>query len=555
MPWSKNNRSSPLPSIKEPEGGWTRPGLAVASGAALAAAFPKFDLNLIAWVAFVPLFYSIEGQPLRRAFSYAWLQGFVCFVGSLYWVVIALHDFAGVAMVLAAIPMLLLAAIMGLYSAAAIWCGEFTARRLRISRLATLPIAWTALELLRTYFPIGFPWNLLGYAAYRNIELIQFAEFTGVYGVSALIMFFNVVAYAIVFQFYSRREQTIGLAALTGAMALALVFGSWRVYQLSSAAPRGSLKVAMVQGDIPQSLKWDPKFLQTSFEIYRDETEAAVHQGADLIVWPEAAAAFFFQPEDRYPARFAEDAAYRQRLLELAAHSGQPILFGAPALGIEDERIGFYNRAYMVSGKGQVVAWYDKIQLVPFGEYVPLRKLLGGLVNRVVVGFGDMFAGQRQTLFQVHSARLAVLICYESVFPNLTRTAVKRGADILVNITNDAWYGTSSAPYQLLAMAAMRSVETKAPMVRVANTGISAVIQSDGTITARTALFRRGMKIEHVYWRQDKTIYADIGDIFAETCAALTLIALALALIHPPSAAEEAQQEVLRIMPSNGLRG
>jgi apolipoprotein N-acyltransferase len=531
-----------------------RLGLAALSGMALAAAFPKVDLNLFAWVAFVPLFYAIEGQSLLRVFGYAWLQGSVCFVGSIYWVVIALHDFAGVATVLAVIPMLLLAAIMGAYTGIAIWTGEFTARRLGVTRLLTMPIAWAALEWVRSYFPIGFPWNLLGYTAYRNVELIQFAEFSGIYGISALIMFFNVVAYAIVFQVYCRREQTVGLGSLTATMALALIFGSWRIHQLSTAPPQGSLKVAMVQGDIPQSLKWDPKFLETSFEIYRAQSEAAVQRGADLVIWPEAAATFFFQPDDRYPARFADDATYRQRLLELAARMGEPILFGAPALGVEDDRIGFYNRAYLVSGKGQVVAWYDKIQLVPFGEYVPLRKLLGGLVNRVVAGFGDMFAGRKQTLFTVHGAKLSVLICYESVFPNLTRTAVKRGADILVNITNDAWYGTSSAPYQLLAMAAMRSVETKVPMIRVANTGISAVIQADGTITARTPLFKRATETEHVYWRQTNTLYVQIGDVFAIACLALTLVALALALLYPPSASSEQQQRLSLIL-SNGRRG
>jgi apolipoprotein N-acyltransferase len=521
---------------------WLRLGLAVISGIALAAAFPKADLNLLAWIAFVPLFYTIRGESVKRVFGYAWLQGFVCFVGSLYWVVIALHDFADVAIALAVLPMLLLAAVMGIYTGVAIWGGEIVARRLGITRLLTMPIAWAALEWVRSYFPIGFPWNLLGYAAYRNIELVQFAEFSGVYGVSALIMFFNVVAYAIIFRGSSRREQRIGLASLTATMALALLFGTWRTHQLSTASSRGSLKVAMVQGDIPQSLKWDPKFLETSFKIYRSQSERAARRGADLIVWPEAAATFFFQPDDRYPDRFAEDASYRRRLLELAAQIHDPILFGAPALGVENNRVGFYNRAYLVSDQGQVVAWYDKIQLVPFGEYVPLRTLLGGLVNRVVNGFGDMFAGHKQTLFTIRGAKLAVLICYESVFPNLARNAVKRGADVLVNITNDAWYGTSSAPSQLLAMASLRSVETKVPMVRVANTGISAVIQADGTITARTALFKRGTEIERIYWRSTRTLYTEIGDVFAESCFVLTLLALTLAAVHPRT--KEPQREL-----------
>ncbi|HXR24889.1 MAG TPA: apolipoprotein N-acyltransferase, partial [Candidatus Binataceae bacterium] len=266
---------------------------------------------------------------------------------------------------------------------------------------------------------------------------------------------------------------------------------------------------------------------------YVQQTEEAARLGADLIIWPEAAAAFFFQPTEQYPSAFAEDAPYRQRLLQLAADIRDPILFGAPALGEVDGRLGFYNRAYLVSDAGAVAAWYDKIQLVPFGEYVPLRSLLGYFVNRVVEGFGDMFAGDRQTIFDLKGARLGVLICYESIFPNLSRMAVNRGADILVNITNDAWYGESSAPYQLLAMAAMRAVETKVPVVRVANTGISAVIEPTGKIVARTPLFKRGTEIERVYWQPRRTIYTAVGDLFAEMCFALAAVALIFGYFRP----------------------
>ncbi|HKV53752.1 MAG TPA: apolipoprotein N-acyltransferase [Candidatus Binataceae bacterium] len=532
---------------------WTRAVLALASGLALAAAFPKFDLNLLAWIAFVPLFHAIEDQPLKWVFGYSWLQGLACFAGGLYWIAITLNTFGNLPMVVAVLPMLLLAAIMALYTGAALWAGEFVRRRLRIPAVVTIPIAWAAVEWVRTYFPIGFPWNLLGYAAYRNLELIQFAEITGIYGVSALIMFFNVVTYTVLFQVYPRRLQTIALGALTAIMAVALIFGSWRVHQLSTLQPSGSLRVAMVQGDIPQSIKWDPRFLESSFAVYADQSETAAARGADLIVWPEAAAAFFFQPTDRYPDAFREDASYRKRLLDLAAHINDPILFGAPALGVEEGRVGTYNRAYLVSGSGAVEDWYDKIQLVPFGEYVPLRSLLGGFVNRVVTGFGDMFPGRKQTLFEVHGAKLAVLICYESIFPDLARREVKLGAGILVNITNDSWYGKSSAPYQMLAMSAMRSVETKVPMVRVANTGISAIIQPDGTITARTALFKRGTETERVYWHPETTFYAEFGDIFAQICFVLTALAVAIGFLRPRQPlAQPEEQELPSFMSANG---
>jgi apolipoprotein N-acyltransferase len=532
----------------------TRAALAVASGLAMGLAFPKFDYSLLAWVALVPLFYVIEGESMRRVFWWAYLQGFAANVVSLYWIPIPLHDFADVHMAFAIFPMLALAAIVGINSAVAIWAGEFVARRMRLPAVLTMPIAWTALEWFRTYVPASFPWNLLGYAAYRNLELIQFAEFTGVYGVSALIVFFNAVVYVVIFRRGIYRLQTISLSALTGLMIALVAFGAWRINNLKSAQSTGSFRVAMVQGNIPQSLKWDPKFLPTSYGVYQDESASAAKRGADLIVWPEAAAAFLFQPDDQYPAELASDAEYRTALLTLAKNIGEPLLFGAPALAVQDGRIGFYNRAYLVSanGQGEVDAHYDKIELVPFGEYVPARAILGYFVNKIVEGFGDMIPGKAQTLFRVKGATLGILICYESIFPDLTRREVNEGADVLVNITNDAWYGESSAPFQVLAMAAMRSVETKVPMVRVANTGISALIEPSGEIANRTPLFTRGTEIVNVSWRPVRTLYTMVGDVFAETCFMLTAIGLIVAWQWPRPAILEVEPVRPRRVLANG---
>ncbi len=377
----------------------TRAALVIASGLALALAFPKFDISLLAWVAFVPFFYAVEGEPLKKVFWWGWLQGLACYVGSLYWVVITLNEFAGVHFVLSLIPMLLLAGVVAIYTAIALWAGEFTARRLRLPIVITMPIAWAALELVRTYFPIGFPWNLLGETQYRNLELIQFAEFTGTYGVSALIIFFNVVVFLVLLRRGSRRLQTLSLSVLTGVMIAAIVFGNWRMHELKTIKPAGSFRVAMVQGNIPQSVKWDQNALAPTFKIYTDQSMQGAKQGAHLIVWPEAAATFLFQPDDRYPAGATDDANFRNSLLQLARELGKPILFGAPALVAKDDRIiGFANRAYLVSAQGEVDGWYDKIQLVPFGEYVPARSVLGFFVNRIVHGMGDMIPGKQQTL-------------------------------------------------------------------------------------------------------------------------------------------------------------
>ncbi len=532
----------------------TRAAIVIASGLALALAFPKFDVSLLAWVAFVPLFYAIEGEPLGRVFGWAWLWGLACYAASFYWVVITLTDFAGVRLALAILPMLALAGVVAIYSAIAIWAGEFVARRRRIPLVVTMPIAWAAVEWVRSFFPLGFPWNLLGESQYRNLELIQFSEFTGTYGISALIVLFNTAIYVVLLRRSTRRVQTLSLSVLTAIMIAALAFGNWRIHELGGTPAKGSFRVAMVQGDIPQSIKWDPNALPTSFKIYTDQSAIAAKQGADLVVWPEAAATFLFQPDDRYPAGDVEDSAYRERLIQEARNIGIPILFGAPALDVKNDRIvGFANRAYLVNAQGQVAGWYDKIQLVPFGEYVPLRSVFGFFVNRIVHGFGDMIPGAKQTLFEVKGAKLGVLICYESIFPDLSRRAVKRGADVLVNITNDAWYGTSSAPYQLLAMAAMRSAETKVPMVRVANTGFSAIIQPDGRITASTPLFQRGTEIEDVRWRPVHTLYTMIGDVFAEICCALLAIALIWAWRWPRKL-KPLEAKVEEILSQNGRR-
>ncbi|MGH7863925.1 MAG: apolipoprotein N-acyltransferase, partial [Candidatus Binataceae bacterium] len=513
--------------------------------------YPKFDLSLFAWAALVPLFYAIHGEPLARVARYAYLQGLSCYVGSMYWIVVPLTDFAQVRIEFALLPMLLLSAVMAVNTMGAIWSGEFIARRLRVPMVITMPLAWTAFEWLRTYFPIGFPWNLVGYTAYRNLEVIQLAEFTGVYGVSALILFFNAVIFTVVFRRGTRRLQVTSLATLTALMIVVFAFGTLRQMQLASAPAQGAMKVAMVQGNVSQSIKWDPSHLASSFGVYQEETAAAARRGAQLVVWPEAAAAFLFQPDDRYPAEVANYSSYRAALLELARQTHQPILFGAPAMGTGEGQVGFYNRAYLVTADGKVAGWYDKMQLVPFGEYVPARGLLGLFVNRVVEGFGDLIPGKRQTVFDLDGAKLGVLICYESVFPDLTRRAVKAGANVLVNITNDAWYGKSSAPYQALAMAAVRSAENKVPMIRAAQTGISAIILPTGEITAATPLFKRGTQIEDVSWRNSRTLYTRVGDLFSEVCFALTALGL-LTGWRWPRRAKPLEAIVEQILSANG---
>jgi apolipoprotein N-acyltransferase len=221
--------------------------------------------------------------------------------------------------------------------------------------------------------------------------------------------------------------------------------------------------------------------------------------------------------------------AYHERLMKLVRDTHQPLLFGAPALDFHNG-ISTRNRADLVSADGKLIGYYDKMMLVPFDEYVPMARFLGRFIDKSVESVGPITAGTRQTVLQVKDAKLGVLICYESMFPSLARDSIRAGANVLVNLSNDAWFGTTSAPYQLLAMAAMRALENHTVMVRVANTGISAIISPAGEIVSETKLSTRVTKMENVSWINSPTFYTQHGDLFAEFCALTTTIGVLVVL-------------------------
>ena len=475
-------------------------------------------------MALVPLLLALENQSVRRTFAYAWLQGSAFYVVTLYWVELMLRRFGQKTPTAAVFEMLLLGGFEGLAMAVTLMLAAFAGRRTRVPMLVTLTIAWPAIEWLRTFFPFPFPWAFTGYTAYRDLRLIQFSEFTGVYGVSALIVAANVAAYQLIFGSQALRARLRDSAIVIGMIFAALVFGSLRISQLDRAPAAGKLKVAMVQGNILESAKWDPAEVVSRFKVYVDESEAAALQHPDLIIWPETAANFYIAPD-----RFFKN---REQLLRLARDIRIPLLVGTMAVhsGREDT---IFNRACLISAEGQVVANYDKNMLVAFAEYLPLKSVFGNYFHAFSdKTSADYMPGDRQTIFNVSGTRFAVLICYESLFPDLARRAVKAGAEILINIENDAWSDRSAQPYQSLAMASMRAVETHTPMVRVNNTGISAVITPVGRITDATALFVRTTEIETVEWKNVRTFYTRRGDVFAKICFGLGMVLLLAACLR-----------------------
>lgn len=483
--------------------------LAVGSGVLLALAFPKVDYSLLAWVALVPLVWVIRGASPRHAFGYGWAAGMGFYLCTVYWVVHTIGLYSNIPPPLAVGPLLLMCAILasytGAFAAGLRWYQE------RGGSIVLLgPPLWVALEWVRSFFFIGFPWVSLGYSQYKFLNLIQFAEFTAVYGISALVVFVNLVVFS-VFAHRGRGSGRLLFAAAVLVLAL-LSWGAGRRAQLAALPPDHRLRVGIIQGNIEQDKKWDPEFQEATIARYERLTREAAAKGVDLIVWPETAVPFFFQ----------SDTTYRGRVLTLARATKTPILFGSPAFRQNGMEVTLFNRAYLLSPNAEVVGSYDKIKLAPFGEYVPFHSILFFL-DKLVEGIGDFAAGTTPLVFSLPQHRFGVLICYEGIFPDLARRFVARGASFLVNITNDAWFGRTSAPYQHLVMEAMRTVENRVPMVRAANTGFSAVIGLDGQIRARTALYETAVLVEELTWPHVTSFYTRHGDVFARLCALATL--------------------------------
>lgn len=503
--------------------------LAIISGSVLALAFPPYELSLLGWFAFVPLLYAIEGCGPHEVLVIAWLQGLAFCITSGSWVFSTLYEYARLSVTTSVIEFAILCLMLAAFGACATASAEFVSKRLSVPLVLTLPITWTAGEWMRVKIPSSFPWNLLGYAAHRDIHLIQFAEFTGVYGISALIIFVNVSVYEFVFGALTVAARCRILMTSITILSIALLFGAMRVAQIDSAPAAGSLRVALISGGLKPAKVQTFRSRADTFDLYRQNTRLTLFLHPDLIIWPECAAMCIFQPDGRYSLPMTEDAAYRRSLVELAYDSDTPILFGALAFRQAHGKVTMFNRAYLLSRTGGVAGYYDKIKLVPFGEYLPMQRFLARHM-RTITNVRDLGSGDRDSLFNVGGVKLGVRICYESAFPDLTRRATEAGADILVNISNDAWYGKMGAE-QALTMTAMRAVETKRPIVRVANQGFSAIISPVGRIQITSQFSTAAGVVRGVSWSTGQTIYVRVGDVFAESCVVLAAAGLLLSAL------------------------
>jgi apolipoprotein N-acyltransferase len=499
--------------------------LAIVSGLMLTLSFPPFDLSFMAWFALMPLFMCIENLAPRLAFRLGFIAGAAHYLSLVYWIVVVLGRYGNMNIVLSTILCVLLCLYMALYVAVFSFFIPFS-RESRLSLLLTGSL-WVGLEYIRAMFLTGFPWCLLGYTQYRYLGVIQIADIFGVYGLSLLIVLANGLIYCVISRLFNKAARPVKgnilkyEAPIIVLMAIAsLTYGHYRLSGQKQDTAGQSVRTVVIQGNIDQSLKWDPAFQAETIALYQKLTRSANDFRPELIVWPETSVPFFFQDEDTLSVKVASTAK----------ESGAALIFGSPAYRQTENTINYYNRAYLISPDNNTLKYYDKVHLVPFGEYVPLKRLLS-FINRLVPAAGDFAQGDEIVTIRHDRMAIGVLICFEAIFPEIARAHAKNGANILVNITNDAWFGKTSAPYQHLAMSVFRAVENRMPVIRSANTGFSAYIGPDGSIISRGNLFTEEvLKASLDISVQPLSFYARFGDIFAQSLLAISLATCLLCL-------------------------
>ncbi len=499
-------------------------GLAVLSGILFALAFPPISWSWLAWVALVPFGWALEREAAARGarraaragFGLGYALGLALFLVALHWIALLKPIAVTVRWIIfPAWPAA--AAYLALYPALA---GALVLA-LRARRgwpvALTLPVAWVAAEKLRGLGELGFPWLWLGYSQWDRREILQWASLGGPLLVSLLLAVGNALIL----------RATLGGAAAGAASrrrwaAAALVFlaGAWwggaRLVPRPLEGAPGRTRVALVQGNVPGEVKWDPERNREVLELFLALSGRALAEGPELILWPETATGSYL----------ARDPLARSALQSFVDANGVPILTGFPDYRWDrPDRPTVTNSAGTFEPLTGLRLRYDKMHLVPFGERLPFQWLWPGL-GGLDLGQAEFTPGDTLVLLPAAGERAAALICFESIFPEIPRRARREGATLLVNLTNDEWFGDSGALYQHAAMSVFRAVETRLPLARCANTGLSFLVDPSGRVRERTGAFTRETRVADLAAAGEPPLFVRLGDWVG--AAALSLAVLGL---------------------------
>lgn len=497
-------------------------GPAFVSGCILVLCFPTVDLFYLAWIALVPFLISLYDKKPKQAFKAGMVLGVPYFFGTLYWIYHSINHYGGIPFFLSIIIVIALCLYLSLYTGIFAFLFSLTIRNTKLPALLIAPVFWTVLEFLRSYAFTGFPWSSIGYSQYKFLAVIQIADITGIYGISFLVLAVNG---AIADTFLLKRrvkdmplfplsQTVIGFSVLLVFIIFTVVYGQIR---LREQRPGQTIRASVIQGNIEQDKKWDASYQNSVSEIYKNLSLKALSSSPSIIIWPETAVPFLF----------GTDKTYTTELVDFENQLDTYLLFGSVLM--KGKSKGGYllsNSAVLLDRDGNVAYTYDKIHMVPFGEYVPLHQILF-FINKLVAGIGDYTPGDSYVRAETPFGAFGTLICYEIIFPGLVRKFYSNGGDFIVTITNDAWFGKTTGPYQHFSMAVFRAVENRKPLMRAANTGISGFIDSCGRIVSKTDLFQRVQLTGEIRTDSTRSFYSKYGDLFSYIWIVCSVILLA----------------------------
>lgn len=474
---------------------WQRLALIVLSAIVMSLSFHPIGLHFCAWFGLVPLLVALTDMSLKSSFVSGIVFGFLFSLFSLFWLVFLEIEIN--------IQILLVVGLVLLYLYFGIYWG--VGLLLAHKRLWILPCAVAGLEFIRGFGEIGFPWLSLGYSQARYPLIIQQVSVYGIYGLSWWLVLVNVALYKTLLK--RKFRYLFILLIIIGAP---LIYGIHRMQR-----PQGrTITVAVIQPNIDPNLKFTRGMREETFErLISLSKNSTQFKHVDLIIWPETATPIFLR----------KSGTYHDRVLALANSTNAPVFTGTPIYENTENEI--YNGAVLIEPHKGITQEYRKIHLVPFGEHIPFGQHVPAL-RKIDVGGGDYAPGNRYTVFHSPAIDFSCLICFESIFPELSRRFVRDGAQLLVNITNDGWFGTISGPQQHNDMAILRAVENAVPLARCSNTGISMVVDRFGRIQQETRLFQAIYFTSTIVVEPDQTLYRRLGDFLP--IASLLLVAISL---------------------------
>ncbi len=505
--------------------------LALLSALLLIISFPPFDMSYGVWVALVPLLLMTTGNNQKFSFLLSLVCGSTFILGIFNWI-LEVSNYTYLHHTLLVLYLGSYVAIFGLLT-------NWASRRYGVAyALSAAPFLWVFLEYIRSnFFFIALPWGLLAHSQYQSPGVIQIASITGVYGISFLIVLVNSAITAVILlagaylpkafrlqpRSLSKRAglSIVGLAAAFTTLTLAYGFRT-----INQPIDGDHIKVSVIQGNIEQTIKWDHKYSKLIMQTYKDLTMKASRDRPDLIVWPETST----------PGSINRSAFLYSQLRKLSKQAETYLLVGSAQQqkfrGKGSKQANYYNSAFLIHPKSKK-QYYNKIRLFPFGEYLPMKEIFPWSFISVPE-IGGYMPGKEYTVFNHPRGQFGVTICWENIFPDFVRQFIKGGANFIINITNEAWFGETAAPYQFLSMSVMRAVENRVSVIRSANTGISGFIDPYGRVLGRVAndrqkdIFVRGFLTLEIPVVEDKTFYTRYGNIFAYLCGITSIFIIVM---------------------------